>query len=139
VLGNNATERRDVLERAAHKQRVVYAVAVVREDTNGGAGLGHCPDLGEPLPRESCRDGADRAHRDVAVAASERLDLFDDASRVLHGQRVGHRKDRSESADRSSTGSGQNRLALFEARFAQVGVKVDEAGKCDKAVGVDDC
>ena len=98
VLGDDAVEGLDVLERAAHEQRVVHAVAVVGEHPHPRAGLGHGADLGEALTRQADGDGADRAHRHVAGRLPERLHLLDDAGGVLHGHRVGHREHRGEAA-----------------------------------------
>ena len=43
-----------------------------------------------------------------------------------------------EAADRGGARPGKNRFALLEARFAEVGVQVDEAGEDGEAVGIDD-
>ncbi len=116
VLGDDPVERRDVLERATHEQRVVHALAVIAEHPHGGARASHRADLGEVLPRESDGDGADRPHRHVAVLVAERGDLFDDAGGVGDGLSVRHRVHRGEPAGRGSAGSGQHGLALLEAR-----------------------
>src|SRR5690606_12791147 len=98
----------------------------------------HRADLREPLPRESDRDGADRAHRDIAVLFAERGDLLDDTRGVLHGARVGHGMHRREAAGRGCPGPGQHCLALLEAGLAEVRVQVDETWERLQAVGVDD-
>ena len=61
VLGHDAVERLDVFERAAHQHRIVDADAVVGEDPDPGAGVGHGAELGELLPRQPHGDGADGA------------------------------------------------------------------------------
>ena len=49
VLGDDAVERLDVLQRPAHQHRVADALAVVGEDPDPGGGVGHRAELGEPL------------------------------------------------------------------------------------------
>ena len=49
VLGDDAVERLDVLQRAAHQHRVGHALAVVGEHPHPGGGVGHRAELGELL------------------------------------------------------------------------------------------
>ncbi|GMA92506.1 hypothetical protein GCM10025869_30350 [Homoserinibacter gongjuensis] len=137
VLGDDAVEGRDVLEGAPHEQRVMHALAVVAEDAHRGTGVRHGADLGEPLAREPHGDGADRAHRGVTVLRTERGDLLDDARGIGHRGGVGHGVHSREAAGSGRAGSREHRLARLEARLAQVGVQVDEAGQRHEAVGVD--
>ena len=49
VLGDDAVERLDVLQRPAHQHRVRDAVPVVAEDPHPGGRVGHGAELGELL------------------------------------------------------------------------------------------
>ena len=51
---------------------------------------------------------------------------------------VGHREDRGEAADRCGGGPGGDRLGVLAAGLAQVRVEVDQTGKRDEPVGVED-
>ena len=51
VLGDDAVEGLDVLQRAAHQHRVGDAVAVVGEHPHAGGRVGHRAELGELLAR----------------------------------------------------------------------------------------
>ena len=55
VLGDDAVERLDVLQRPAHQHRVGDAVAVVGEDPHPGGGVGHRAELGQPLAARARR------------------------------------------------------------------------------------
>ena len=139
VLGDDAVERLDVLQRAAHEHGVVDALAVVGED---------------PDPRRRSRPSrrARRAARPrrptvtaptglhVAVAglAAEPPDLLDDAGGVGDRVGVGHRVHGGEAAERGGPGAGHDGLGVLAAGLAQVGVQVDQAGQRDQPVGVDD-
>ncbi len=90
VLGDDAAERRDVLEGTTHEQGIRHALAVVAEDPHRGPTLCHGPDLAQPLTREPYRDGANGANGHVAVLLPQRGDLLDDARGVGHWRGVGH-------------------------------------------------
>ena len=139
VLGDDAVERLDVLERAAHQDGIVDADAVVGEDADVGAGVGHGAELGELLPREPDGDGADRADVHPAGGPAEGEDLFDDAGGVRHRGAVGHRVHGRVAAQGGGAGAGFDGFGVFAAGFAQVGVDVHHAGQRDEAGGVDDC
>ncbi len=138
VLGDDAVEGLDVLQRASHQHRVVHAVAVVGEHPDPGRGVGHGAELGELGALEPDGDRADRV--DVAVAAlpAEPPDLLDDAGGV--GDRLGvrHRVDGGVAAHGRGLGAGQHRLGVLASGLAQVGVEVDQAGQRDQAGPVDD-
>ena len=71
VLGHHAVERLDVFQRAAHQDGIVDADAVVGEDPDPGAGVGHGAELGQLLPRQADGDGADRADVHPAGGAAQ--------------------------------------------------------------------
>ena len=137
VLGDHAVERLHVLQGAPHHHRVVHALAVVGEDPHPRGGVGHGAELGELLPPEPDRDGADGLDVAVAGLAPEPPDLLDDAGGVGDGVGVGHRVDGGEAAERGRAGAGLDGLGVLAAGLAQVRVQVDEAGQRDQAVGVD--
>ena len=68
VLGDDAVERLDVLQRPAHQHGVGHAVPVVGEDPHPGGRVGHRAELGQLLAGEPDRHRADR--RDVDQPAS---------------------------------------------------------------------
>ena len=82
VLGDDAVERLDVLQRPAHQHRVADALAVVGEDPHPGGGVGHRAELGEPLAGQPDGDRADRVDVAVAGLAAQPPDLLDDAGGV---------------------------------------------------------
>ena len=139
VLGHDAVERLDVFQRAAHQHGVVDADAVVGEDPDVGAGVGHGAEFGELLPREADGDGADRADVHPAGGAAQGEDLFDDAGGVRHRGAVGHRVHGGVAAQGRGAGAGLDRFGVFAAGFAQVGVDVHHAGQGDESGGLNDC
>ncbi len=138
VLGDDAVERLDVLEGAAHEDRVVDALPVVREHPHAGRGVGHRAELGELLAREPDGDGAHGVHVDPARVAPETPHLLDDARGVRDRGRVRHRVHGREAARRRGAGAGRDRLGVLAPRLAQVGVQVDQPGQGDEARRVDD-
>ncbi len=137
VLGDDAVEGLHVLQRAAHDDRVVHALAVVGEDPDVRRGLVHRAELGELLALQADGDGADRLHVAVAGGLAEPPDLLDHARGVRDGEGVGHRVDGGEAAPGRRLGAGQHGLGVLAAGLAQVGVQVHQAGQDDQAVGVD--
>ena len=133
VLGDDAVERLDVLQRPAHQHRVADALAVVGEDPDPGGRVGHRAELGEPLALEPDGDRADRVDVAVAGLAAEPPDLLDDAGGVGDRLGVGHRVHGGEAAQRGRLGAGLDRLGVLAARLAQVRVQVDQAGQRDQA------
>ena len=85
VLGDHAVERLHVLQRAAHHDGVADADAVVGEDADAGAGIGHGAKLGELLAGQAHGDGADGAHIDPAGFAAQGVDLLHNAGGVGNG------------------------------------------------------
>ena len=138
VLGHDAVERLDVFEGAAHQHGIVDADAVVGEDADLGAGVGHGAELGELLAREAHGDGADGADVHPAGGAAQAVDLFHDAGGVGHGVAVGHGVHGGVAAQGCGAGAGLHGFGVFAAGFAQVGVDVHHAGKCHQAGGLDD-
>ena len=137
VLGDHAVERLDVLECAAHEQRVGHAESVVAEDPHVRARSCHGPEFGELGALQADRDRADRLHRGVARRVAEARLLLDDARGVGDGKGVRHREDGGEPAGGRGPGAGEHGLALLVARLAQVRVQVDEAGQRDEPVGIE--
>ena len=138
VLGDDAVEGLDVLQRAAHEQRVGDADAVVGEDPDTGGGVGHGADLGEPFAGQADGDRADRAHVAVSGLLAQAPDLLDHAGGVGDGVGVGHGVHGGVAAHRGGAGAGGDGLGVLTAGFAQVGVQVDQAGKGDQTGGVHD-
>ena len=137
VLGDHAVERLDVLERAAHQQRVGHAEAVVGEDPDAGGGVGHRAQLRQLLAAEADGDGANRADVDVAGLLAQPPDLLDHARGVGHRLGVGHRVHGGVAAEGGGAGAGLHRLGVLPARLAQVRVQVDQAGQRDQAARVE--
>ena len=138
VLGDDAVEGLDVLQGAAHQQRVGDALAVVGEDPHPRGGVGHRAELGQLLAAQADGDRADRVDVAVAGLAAEAPDLLDDAGGVGDRVGVGHRVHGGEAAERGGPGAGLDGLGVLAAGLAQVGVQVDQAGQRDQPVGVDD-
>ena len=134
VLGDDAVERLDVLQRAAHQPRVGHAVPVVGEDPDPGRGVGHRAELGQLLAGQPDGDRADRLHVDQPGLAAEPPDLLDDAGRVGDRRGVGHRAHRGVAAERRGPRAGLDGLGVLAARLAQVGVQVDQARQGDQPV-----
>ena len=138
VLGDDAVERLDVLERATHQHGVVDALAVVAEHPHLGGRVRHGAQLGQPLAAEPDRHRADGAHVDQAGHLAQAPDLLDDARGVGDGGGVGHGVHARVAAERGRREPGQHGLGVLATGLAQVGVQVDEAGQGDEPVGVDD-
>ena len=138
VLGDDAVERLDVLQRASHQDRVADALAVVGEDPHPGGGVCHRAQLGELLALEADGDGADGVDVAVAGLPAQPPDLLDDARGVGDRLGVGHRVDGGEAAHRGGLGAGLDGLGVLATGLAQVGVQVDEAGEGHETGAVDD-
>jgi hypothetical protein len=137
VLGNDAVERLDVLQRSTHQHRVAHAMPVVGEDPHPRRGVRHRAELGQLLAGQT--DG-DRTHRvDVAVAAlaAEAPHLLDDAGRVGDRIGVGHRMDRRVTTHRSRLGAGQHGFGVLAPGLAEVGVEVHQARQGDQPRRID--
>ena len=100
VLGDDAVEGLDVLQRPAHQHRVGHAPAVVGEHPHPGRRVGHRAELGQPLPGQPDGDRADRPHVAVARLPAEPPDLLDHAGGVGDRVGVGHRVHGGEAAER---------------------------------------
>ena len=138
VLGHDAVEGLDVLQRPAHQHRVGDALAVVGEHPDAGGRVGHRAELGEPLALQPDGDRADREHVAVPGLAAEPPDLLHDAGGVGDRVGVGHRVHGGEPAERRGLGAGVDGLGVLAAGLAQVRVQVDQAGQRDEPVGVHD-
>jgi hypothetical protein len=138
VLGDDAVEGLDVLQRAAHQHGIAHAPAVVGEHPDRGGGVGHRAELGQPLAGQADGDRADRADVAVAGLPAQPPDLLDHAGRVGDGVGVGHRVHGGEAAEGGRPGAGLHRLGVLTARLAQVRVEVDEAREGDEPLGLDD-
>ena len=137
VLGNDAVEGLDVLQRPAHQHRVGDAHAVVGEHPHRRSRVGHRAELGQPFTAQPYRHGTNGPYVAVAGLSTEPPDLLDDAGGVGDGIGIGHCVDGRESAKRRGGGSGRDRLGVLPTGLAQVSVQVDEAGEDDQAVSVD--
>jgi hypothetical protein len=137
VLGHDAAERLDVLQRPTHDARIVDTPAIVGEDAHTCAGAVHQPELGELLATQSAGHRTNGLHVHEARLAPE----LPDAGRGLGGvgdrAGVGHREDRRVAAERGRLRAGEDRLGVLTTGLAQVGVQVHEAGQRHEAVGVD--
>jgi hypothetical protein len=137
VLGHHAVERLDVFEGAAHEDGIVDADAVVGEDPDLGAGISHRAELGQLLPRQANRHGADRPDVHPAGGTAEGVHLLHDAGGVRHRRAVGHRVNGRVAAQGGGAGPGLNRFGVLAAGFAQVGVDVDHAGQGHQSGGLE--
>ena len=105
VLGDHPVERLDVLQRAAHQQRVGDAVAVVGKHPHPGRGCRHRGKFGEPLALATDRHGADRENVNETDIAAQPVDLLDDAGGIRGRVRVRHGEHRRVPAQRGASGS----------------------------------
>jgi hypothetical protein len=137
VLGDDAVERLDVLQRPAHEHCVGHALSVVGEDPHTRTRVGHRAQLSQTLPAQAHGHGTDRAHLAPPGGTPELPDLLDDACGVGDRVGVGHRMQAGETASRRSAGTALHRLGVLPAGLAQVGVQVDQPGQRDEAVGID--
>ena len=135
VLGEGDTEAAGVLQRPPHQQRILHAGAVVGEEVHTGSG-----ELGirrQRLTEAANRDATGRQHLaqggQIALPPHE----VDDRPCVVRWRRVGHRHDRREPAQSRGATAGLDRLRLFLAGLAEVGVEIDEAGSHDAAGGIE--
>ena len=124
-------------KRTTHHQRVVHADAVVGEHAHLGRARGHHSHLGELGSGQSHGDRADRVHVDQADLLAAVPHVVGDHRAVRHRRGVGHREDCGVAAQSCCGRTGFDVFGVFAARFAQVGVQVDEAGQQDLAGGVD--
>ena len=137
MLRHDTVERLHVLERTPHHQRVVHALAVVGEHPHPRGRLGHRAELGELLPTQADRDGADGVDITVTGVLTEPPDLLDDTGDVGNRLGVGHRVHGGEATERGCERAGLDRLGVLAAGLAQVGVQVDETGQRDQPAGVE--
>ena len=137
VLGDDAAEGLDVLERAPHDAGVVDAVAVVGEDPHGRPRARHETELGELGAVEALGHGAHRHHLGQAAGTAEVEHPLGGFGRVGDGARVGHREDGGVAARCRGRGPGGDGLGVLAAGLAQVHVEVDEARQGDETVGVE--
>ena len=136
VLGDDAVEALDVLQGAAHEDRVGHAPPVVGEDAHAGGAVRHGAHLAQVLALEPRADGAHRVDVDPPGLAPQAQDLLDHPGAVLHGGGVGHGEHGGVTAHGGGAGAGEHGLGGLAARLAQVGVDVDQAGQGDQAVQV---
>ena len=137
VLGDHDVERRGVLQRPAHDQRIVHAAAVVGEHPHLRGRAGHRAELGHPLAAQADGDGADRVHVDEPDLGTAAAHVQRDDVGVDDRSGVGHREHGGEPAERGRRRARRDRLGLLAARLAQVGVQVDEPRQQDEPVGVE--
>ena len=138
VLGDDDVERRGVLQRAAHDQRVVDALPVVAEHPHLRAARGHRAELGELRALQPDGDRADRDDVHQGGVAPEPPHLLDHPGGVGDRVGVGHRVHGGEAAERRGARAGRDGLGVLPARLAQVRVQVDQARQRDQPGGVDD-
>ncbi len=123
-------------EGAAHHLGVGHAPGAVREG-DGAGGLEQA-DLGHFLAFEPLGEGCHRLHmhdRGVACAAQDEVD---DRRIVDGGGGVGLAHDGGDAAGRGGLARRRNGLAVFGAGFADEGPHVDQAGRHQAALAVDD-
>ena len=137
VLGDDAAEGQDVLERAPHDTGVVDAVSVVGEDPHGRPRARHQTELGELDAVEALGHGAHRHHLGQAAGTAEVEHPLGGFRRVGDGARVGHREDGGVAARCRGRGPGGDGLGVLATGLAEVHVEVDEARQGDQTVGVE--
>jgi hypothetical protein len=138
VLGDDAAEGADVLQRTAHHPRVVHAPPVVGEHPHPGSRARHQAELGELLAGQALGDGADRLHVDESGEPAEVVDALGCLSGVGDRRGVGHRQHRGEPAQSRCLRAGAHRLGVLSTRLPQVRVQVHQTGQRDEAIGIHD-
>ena len=88
------------------------------------------------LPFVMAPMGNTLTHADFAGALH---DVAGDGGAVVDRQRVRHAADGGESARRRRARAGFDGLGVLDARLAQMHVHVDEAGRDDRAGGIEHC
>jgi hypothetical protein len=136
MIERKEVEHAGVIERAAHDLVVLDAMAVVGQRDH--AGLEERADGRELLAFHADRDAAGgediHAGRFVGALAHERNGVGAVRGRI----RIRHGQDAGEAAGRRGARAGGDGFLLRAARFAQVDVHVDQAGRDDEALRVDD-
>src|SRR5580658_5751459 len=102
------------------------------------AGFFHGGDFGDGFAFAADACGADGPDANAAGGFGAVENEARDAGVVVDGFRVGHAADGGEAAARRGTSAGFDGFGGFLARFAQMRVKIDEAGSDDQATGVED-
>ena len=135
VLGDDgAGQRMGVLERAPHDAGVGDTSTVVGEDADTeGVELPHRREL----PAATTLGDAARRHHVARRLAACGEHGRDDGGVVERRLRVRHGDDGGEASESGGAGAGFDRLRLFVAGLAQVGVQVDEAGHDEAPGGVE--
>ena len=95
-------------------------------------------DLGHLLAFEALGQRRHRLHADDCGVARAPQDEVDDRRIVDCGRGVGLADDGGDAARRRRLARGRERLAIFRARLADEGAHVDQAGRDDPALAVDD-
>ena len=113
VLGDDAVERFDVFQGAAHELGVGDAHAVVGEDPDFGRGVRHGAEFGEAFAFQADGDRPDRVDVAVSGVPAQPPDLFDDAGSVGDGVGVGHGVDRGVSAHGGSPRPSGDGFCVF--------------------------
>ena len=139
VLGDDAVERLDVLQRPAHQRAGRATQCPSSENTRTRAAESAiAPSSASRSPRQADGHRADRDDVDQPGLAAQPPHLLDDAGGVGDRVGVGHRVHRGEPAERRGPAAGLDRLGVLAAGLAQVGVQVDQARQRDQPGGVDD-
>ena len=135
VIDHRKIERAAIIHHLPHQSRRCDGLAVVAHGDDSG--ILHRGDFRERFAFASHRSRADRPH----AHARRRRGAFHDSARhrgiVVHRLRVRHAADGRESAARRRARARLDRFGHFLARLAQVAVKIDEAGRDDQALRVE--
>ena len=126
VLGERDAEVERVLERPAHQQRILHAVAVVGEEVHAGGG-----ELGERRELLAVAADRDRSRREHVAQPGELALAADEVDHARPQSWVGSVLGIATIAVKPPSAAarlpGLDRLGLLLARLAEVGVEVDEA------------
>ena len=124
------------MQRAAHQPGRGDGHAVVGEGDR--AGVGQLAHLGQLLPALASRDRGEEAGRHRRVLPRGLDESAECRGRVDDRIGVRHREDRAVTAGRGGRSAARDGLLVLAAGRAEVDVRVDEGGRKDEPVGLED-
>jgi hypothetical protein len=129
VIDDRHVEHARVLERPAHQQRSRHRAAIIGD--RHAPGLTKLRDVGELLAFLTARHGTNGIDTRQVRLRGLFQNVLGHPSVVVHGNGVGHARDRGEAPGHGRCSPGRHGLLVLLTGFAQVHVHVDEAGTDD--------
>ena len=135
VRDDRHPQHRAVFQRAPHELRIGDRLAVIAD--RDASRRSQIRELRQLLAFQTFADGTDGIHATRAVPRRLGDDHLGDRPLVVRRNRVRHRAHRRVPARHCRPSSGRDRLFMFLAGLAQMGVQIDETGHDHQTAGID--